>query len=62
MPSLHQQRSTLENILTARQKLRRPYIQCRRHENMDASRRVEIKFRLKDAEMIEQMNKILKGE
>lgn len=27
--------------------------------NMDASRRVEFKFRLKDAEMIEEMNRIL---
>ena len=27
--------------------------------NMDASRRVEFKFRLKDAEMIQEMNRIL---
>ncbi len=31
-------------------------------ENMDASRRVEIKFRLKDDEMMEEMEKILGGE
>jgi hypothetical protein len=28
---------------------------------MDASRRVEIQFRLKDSEMIQKMNEILKG-
>ena len=28
---------------------------------MDASRRVEIKFRLKDTEMIQRMNEILSG-
>ena len=31
-------------------------------ENMDASRRVEIKFRLKDEEMMEEMGEILGGE
>lgn len=31
-------------------------------ENMDASRRVELKFRLKDEEMIEEMSKIMEGE
>lgn len=31
-------------------------------ENMDASRRVEIKFRLKDEEMMEEMGKILGGQ
>lgn len=30
-------------------------------ENMDASRRVEIQFRLKDSEMIQKMNQILQG-
>lgn len=31
-------------------------------ENKDASRRVEFKFSLKDAEMIDEMNRILKGD
>ena len=31
-------------------------------ENMDASRRVEIKFRLKDEEMMDEMGKILGGK
>ena len=29
--------------------------------DMDASRRVEVKFRLKDEEMIEELNKIMSG-
>ncbi|NLJ65222.1 MAG: OmpA family protein [Christensenellaceae bacterium] len=64
MPQLTStQRSTLENILTAKGRSYADRIyNADGTENMDASRRVEIKFRLKDAEMIEQMNKILKGE
>ena len=30
--------------------------------DMDASRRVEVKFRLKDEEMIEELNKIMSEE
>lgn len=54
-------RSLLENILTAkgRSYADRVY-NADGTENMEASRRVEIKFRLKDAEMIERMNDILK--
>ena len=29
--------------------------------DMDASRRVEVKFRLKDEEMIDELNKIMSG-
>ena len=29
--------------------------------NLDASRRVEFKFSLRDAEMIEEMNRLLQG-
>lgn len=64
MPQLRlAERNTLENILTAKGRSYADRIyNADGTENMDASRRVEIKFRLKDAEMIEQMNKILKGE
>lgn len=62
MPGLGRaQKQMLETILTAKG---RSYadrvLNADGTENMEASRRVEIKFRLKDAEMIERMNEILK--
>ena len=63
LPSLSgEQRTLLQDILTAKG---RSYSNPIKHpdgtENMDASRRVEIKFRLKDTEMIQKMNEILSG-
>ena len=62
MPGLTtQQRSLLESILTAKGRSYADRIyNPDGSENMEASRRVEIKFRLKDTEMIERMNDILK--
>ena len=57
-----QQRQLLTQILTAKG---RSFSNTIRNadgtENMDASRRVEIKFRLKDSEMIQKMNEIMTG-
>lgn len=63
MPELTQeQRDLLEKIMTAKG---RSFADRIFHpdgsENMQASRRVEIKFRMKDAEMIQRVNEILKG-
>lgn len=63
MPGLsYAQRQKLQDILTAKG---RSYSNVIRNadgsENMDASRRVEIQFRLKDSEMIQKMNQILLG-
>ena len=55
------QRALLENILTAKGRSYADRIlNPDGSENMEASRRVEIKFRLKDSEMIQRMNEILK--
>ncbi len=58
-----EQREYLRNILTAKGK---SYSDPIRNEdgsvNMDQSRRVEFQFRLKDAEMIDEMNRILSGQ
>lgn len=55
------QRALLENILTAKGRSYADRIfNADGSENMEASRRVEIKFRLKDSEMIQRMNEILK--
>ncbi len=62
LPELtHQEKALLENILTVKgrsyaDRIFRPD----GTEDMEASRRVELKFRLKDTEMIERMNEILK--
>lgn len=61
LPGLsYQQQQKLQQILTAKG---RSYSNLIRYpdgsENMDASRRVEIQFRLKDSEMIQKMNQIL---
>lgn len=63
IPSLNaQQRQLLTEILTAKgRSYSNPILNPDGTENMDASRRVEIKFRLKDTEMIQRMNEILSG-
>ncbi len=54
------QRLVLQDILTAKgRSYSNPILYPDGRENMDASRRVEIKFRLKDTEMIQKMNEIL---
>jgi chemotaxis protein MotB len=61
MPTLTSlQRQKLQNILTAKGRSYSDRIFLPDGtENMDASRRVEIQFRLKDSEMIQKMNDIL---
>ena len=63
MSSLNiQQRQLLKQIMTAKGRSFSDLIRnADGSENMDASRRVEIKFRLKDSEMIQKMNEILSG-
>ena len=63
MPGLNAaQRSKLQDILTAKGRSWSNLIKnADGSENMDASRRVEIQFRLKDSEMIQKMNQILQG-
>ncbi len=63
MPGLSlEQRALLEQILTAKGRSYADRIfNADGSENMEASRRVEIKFRLKDSEMIQRMNDILKN-
>lgn len=56
-----QQRDLLQDIITAKGRSFSDRIfNPDGSENMDASRRVEIQFRLKDSEMIQKMNEILK--
>lgn len=61
IPSLSaEQRTLLTRILTAKgRSFSNPILHPDGTENRDASRRVEIKFRLKDTEMIQRMNEIL---
>ncbi len=55
--------NTLRGLLTANgRSYSNPIYDNAGNVNMDASRRVEFKFRLKDAEMFEEMQQILKGE
>ncbi len=63
LPSLSlSQRAKLQGILTAKGRSESSLVyRPDGSENMDASRRVEIKFRLKDSEMIVRMNEILTG-
>lgn len=63
MPTLtSSQRRMLENILTPVGKgFTNPVYNADGTVNQDASRRVEFKFSLKDAEMITELNKILQG-
>ncbi len=54
------QKTLLQSLLTAKgRSYSDPVYNADGSVNMDASRRVEFKFRLKDAEMIEEMNRIL---
>ena len=60
MPSLTPaQRTKLQQILTATGRSESNPVIINGVEDKEASRRVEFKFRLKDAEMIEEMNRIL---
>ena len=53
-------KTELQNIMTAKgRSYSNPIYNADGTVNMDASRRVEFKFRLKDAEMIQEMNRIL---
>ena len=62
-PEGSQKRTLLEKLLTAtgRSETDLIYYPGTRIVDQDASRRVEFKFSLKDAEMIEEMNKLLQG-
>lgn len=63
MPSLTSaQRAKLQQILTATGRSESDPIIINGVEDKEASRRVEFKFRLKDEEMIAEMNKILSSE
>ncbi len=56
------QQQLMQEILTAKGRSSSdPVLNADGTENKDASRRVEFKFSLKDAEMIEEMNRILQG-
>ena len=60
MPSLSRaQKTRLQQILTAKGRSYSDLIYVNGVEDADASRRVEFKFSLKDAEMIDEMNRIL---
>ena len=62
MPSLSAaQKQQLQKILTAKGRSYADLIYVNGVEDPEASRRVEFKFSLKDAEMIEEMNRILSG-
>ena len=62
MPSLTAaQKTKLQQILTAKGRSYADLVLVNGVEDADASRRVEFKFSLKDAEMIEEMNRILSG-
>ena len=59
----NEQREYLRKILTAKGKsYSEPVYNADGSINMDQSRRVEFQFRLKDAEMIDEMNRILSGQ
>ncbi len=64
MPSLTRaQKTRLQQILTAKGRSYSDLVyDADGNEDPDASRRVEFKFSLKDAEMIEEMNKILSDQ
>ena len=60
MPTLTRaQKTKLQEILTAKGRSWSDLVYVNGVEDPDASRRVEFKFSLRDAEMIEQMNRIL---
>jgi len=59
----NEQREYLRKILTSKGKsYSDPIINADGSINMEQSRRVEFQFRLKDAEMIDEMNRILSGQ
>ena len=64
MPTLTEtQRTMLRTILTATgRSYSDPVYYADGSVNLDASRRVEFKFSLRDAEMIDEMNRILQGQ
>ena len=63
MPTLSDvQKQKLQKILTAKGRSYADLVLVDGVEDPDASRRVEFKFRLKDSEMIDEMNKILSGD
>ena len=63
MPSLSSaQKKQLQKILTAKGRSYADLIYVNGVEDPEASRRVEFKFSLKDAEMIEEMNRILSAD
>ena len=63
MPSLTAaQKAKLQQILTAKGRSYADLVLVNGVEDADASRRVEFKFSLKDAEMIAEMNRILSGD
>ena len=63
MPTLTRaQKAKLQQILTAKGRSYSDLIYVNGVEDAEASRRVEFKFVLKDAEMIAEMNRILSGE
>ncbi len=57
-----EQKAKLQQILTAKGRSSSDLVYVNGVEDPDASRRVEFKFSLKDAEMIEEMNRILSGD
>jgi len=62
MPSLSaEQKTKLQHILTAKGRSYADLVMVNGVEDADASRRVEFKFSLKDAEMIAEMDRILSG-
>ena len=64
MPQLTEQQLTvLRSILTAKGKsYSDPIYYSDGSVNMDASRRVEFKFRMKDSEMIDEIRRILSSD
>ena len=52
----------LKQVLTVNgHSMSNPILDADGNVDMDASRRVEVKFRLKDDEMIDELNKIMSG-
>ena len=56
------QEEDLKQVLTVNgHSMSNPILDADGNVDMDASRRVEVKFRLKDDEMIDELNKIMSG-
>ena len=57
------QSANLQNYLTVNgHSMANPVLDADGNVDKDASRRVEVKFRLKDEEMIQELNKIMQGD